>query len=96
MGSKYGQKLFDKTKKLAAEALKTSSKRVIQKNSKVTGDVVGNEIAEKVTRAVWKSIREDQKKLTASQIDETSEQPTGVPKDSCHHKSDSKLLMRFD
>ena len=91
MGSKYGQKLFDKTKKLAAEALKTSSKRVIQKNSEVTGDVVGNEIAEKVTRAVWKSIREDQKKLTASQIDET-----GVPKDSYHHKSDSKLLMRFD
>ena len=52
MGSKYGQKLFDKTKKLAAEALKTSSKRVIQKNSEVTDDVVGNEIAEKVTRAV--------------------------------------------
>ena len=38
------QKLLDYGKKLATDALKTPSKRVIQKTSEVTGDKIANRI----------------------------------------------------
>ena len=44
------QKLLDQAKKLATDALKTSSKRVIQKIAEVTGDLIGNKIADKITK----------------------------------------------
>ena len=42
MSNKYGKKLVDTTKKSATDALKTASKRAIQKAAEVTGDLVGN------------------------------------------------------
>ena len=39
------QKLLDHAKKSATDALKTSSKRVIQQTTKETGDLIGNKIA---------------------------------------------------
>ena len=44
LSSKYSQKLLDHAKKSATDALKTSSKRVIQKNTKASGDLIGNKI----------------------------------------------------
>ena len=46
LSSKYSQKLLDHV----ADALKTSSKRVIQKIAEATGDLIGNKIANKFTR----------------------------------------------
>ena len=43
LSSKYSQKLLDH----AADALKTSSKRVIQKIAEATCDLIGNKIANK-------------------------------------------------
>ena len=48
--SKNSQKLFDHAKQFAANALKTASKREIQKAAEATGDLIGNEIADKITR----------------------------------------------
>ena len=48
--SKNSQKLFDHAKQSAANALKTPSKREIQKAAEATGDLIGNEIADKITR----------------------------------------------
>ena len=48
LNGKYSQKLLDHTKKSAADALKTSSKRVIQKTEEATGDLIGNKIADAV------------------------------------------------
>ena len=48
--SKNSQKLFDHAKQSAANALKTASKREIQKAAEATGDLIGNEIADKITR----------------------------------------------
>ena len=48
--SKNSQKLFDHAKQSAANALKTASKREIQKAAEATGDLIGNEIADKTTR----------------------------------------------
>ena len=47
--NKYGQKLVDSAKKSATDALKTVSKRAIQKTAGATGDLVGNKIVDKTT-----------------------------------------------
>ena len=49
MSNKYGQKFADSSKKYATDALKTASKRAIQKTAEITGDLVGNKISDKIT-----------------------------------------------
>ena len=44
------QKLFDHAKESATDALKTSSKRVIQETAEATGDMTGNKIVKKITK----------------------------------------------
>ena len=48
LSNKYGQKLLDNAKKSATDAIKTASKRVIQKTAETTGDLIGNKIADKI------------------------------------------------
>ena len=50
MNYKYGRKLVDIAKKSATDAVKTSSKRAIQKTAEATGDLIGNKVADKITR----------------------------------------------
>ena len=47
--NKYGQKLSDTARKSATDAIKTASKRAIQKTAEATGDLFGNKIADKIT-----------------------------------------------
>ena len=42
------QKLLDHAEQSAKDALKISSKRVIQKTAEATGDLIGNKIANKI------------------------------------------------
>ena len=49
LSSKYGQKLLDSAKKSTTDAIKTASKRAIQKTAGATGDLIGNKIADKIT-----------------------------------------------
>ena len=49
MSNKYGRKLTDTAKKSATDAIKTASKRAIQKTAEATGDLVGNKTADKIT-----------------------------------------------
>ena len=51
---KYGQKLLDSAKKSTADAIKTASKRAIQKTAEATGDLIGNKNADKVTSVLKK------------------------------------------
>ena len=55
MSNKYSQKLADTAKTSATDAIKTASKRAIQKTAGATGDLVGNKIADKITSASKKS-----------------------------------------
>ena len=48
-GDKYGKKLMDTGTKTGIDAVKTASKRVVQKTAGATGDLIGNEIADKIT-----------------------------------------------
>ena len=49
VSNKYGQKLLDSAKKSKADAIKTASKRAIQKTAEATGDFLGNKIADNIT-----------------------------------------------
>ena len=48
LSNKYGQKRLDIAKKSTTDAIKTVSKRAIQKAAEATGDLIGNKIADKI------------------------------------------------
>ena len=54
---KYGKKLVDTAKKSATDALKTTSRRAIQKTAETTGGLVGTKIADKITSVSKKSTK---------------------------------------
>ena len=58
------KKILDGTKKSAKDALKTTSKRQIQKAAEASGDLLGNEIPNKIEKAASSSTCEDPSKLT--------------------------------
>ena len=49
LSNKYCQKLLDSPKKSATDTIKTASKRATQKTAEATGDLIGNEIVDKIT-----------------------------------------------
>ena len=57
MSNKYGKELTDTAKKSATDAIKTASKRAIQKTAEATGDLVGNKIEDKITSISKKSTK---------------------------------------
>ena len=50
LSSKYSQKLLHHAKLSATDALKTPSVKAIQKTAEATGDLIGNKIADKITK----------------------------------------------
>ena len=57
MSNRYSQKLLDSAKK-STDAIKTASKRAIQKTSQATGDLIGNKTADKITSVSKRSPKE--------------------------------------
>ena len=51
LSTKYSQKILDHDKKLATDALKTASKKAIQKTSEPTGGLTGNKITNRISKA---------------------------------------------
>ena len=49
LSNKCGQKLLGSAKKSTTDAIKTASKRAIQKTAEANGDLIGNKIADKIT-----------------------------------------------
>ena len=58
LSNKYSQKLPDSAKKFTTDAIKTASKRAIQKTAEATGDLIGNRIADKITSFSKKPTKE--------------------------------------
>ena len=50
LSNKYGLKLLDSANKSTTDAIKTASKKAIQKTAKATGDLIGNWIADKIKK----------------------------------------------
>ena len=71
--NKYGQKLLDSAKKSTTDAIKTASKRAIQKTAEAIGDLISNKIADKITSV--------SKKKSAKELhnnDETKEEDVAI------------------
>ena len=58
LSNKDSKKLLDSAKKSTTDAIKTASKRVIQKTADATGDLIRNKIADKITSVSKKSTKE--------------------------------------
>ena len=87
LSGNYRQKLFDHTKQSATDALKTISKRAIQKTAKATAYLIGNKIAHRITKSQNLYHRMIQKQLQMSMIKKY------LKKDIYLRKKDRKLLM---
>ena len=61
---KYSQKLLDYAKKCETDAPKIFSKRVIQKRQKKAGDLIGNKIADRITKVSKNSQQNNSETLT--------------------------------
>ena len=67
LSSKCSQKLFDHAKQSATDALKTDSKRAIQKIAEATGDLIGNKIT-RVSKTSPKNNSESNEEETLREI----------------------------
>ena len=57
LSGKYSQRLLGHAKKPATDALKTTSKRVIQKAAEATGDLIGNKRIDRITKVAKTSLQ---------------------------------------
>ena len=87
---KYSQKLLDHAKKSATDALKTSSKRVIQKTAEATGDLIGNKIADRTTKSSKDSQQNNSETVTNQPDKKNTKTKIYL------QKKDKKLLMNWD
>ena len=80
LSSKYSQKLLDSAKKSTTDAIKTASKRAIQKTAEATGDLISNKIADKITSVSKKSSTE----LHSNELQNNeANNETEAPKNKC-------------
>ena len=72
LSNKNGQKLLNNGIAFTTDAIKTASKRAIQKIAEATGDLIGNKIADKITSV--------SKKKSAKELpnDETEEEDVEI------------------
>ena len=88
LSGKNSQKRLNNTKKSATDVLKTSSKRVIQKTAEATGDLIVNNIDNKIIKVSKNSQQISQRQLQMSMIKKY------LKKNMYLQKKDKKLLMK--
>ena len=95
LSNKYSQKLLDTAKKFTTDAIKTASKRGIQKTAEATSDLISNKITDKITsKASPKDVNISKKPIKElPNNDEEDAEITTHKKDTYHQKKDNKLLM---
>ena len=91
LSDKYCQKLLDRAKKSTKGAIKTASKREIQKTAEATGDLIGNKNADKTT-SVLKKLLKNYKTTKQKQI-QTEPVQRSYQKKIYLLKKNNKLLM---
>ena len=89
MSSKYNQNVLDHAKQSTTDTFKTASIKAIQKAAEATGDLIGNNIADRITGISKKSQKQFfiQKQLQMSMIKKY------LTKDIHLQKKDRELLM---
>ena len=81
LSGKYDQELLDHAKQSVTDAIRTSSKRVIQKTAEGTGDFIGNEIDNRVTKVSKNSKQNNSKTVTNDHDKEISKERYISPKE---------------
>ena len=51
IGNKYGRKIFDKSMDAGKDFAKIAGKKVLHKSAEATGEMIGNKIADRVTKS---------------------------------------------
>ena len=51
ISNKYGRKILDKSMDAGKDFAKIADKKVLHKGAEVTGDMIGNKIADRITRS---------------------------------------------
>ena len=93
LSNKDSQKLLDTAKRSTTDVVKTASKRAIQKTAEATDDLIGNNIADKITgRSSPKNVSVS-KKTQNNKSEADSDNLKDIPeKDTYLQKKDNKLL----
>ena len=82
MSNKYSQKLVDSAKRSATDAIKTASKRAIQKKAEATRYLIGNKTANKITaKPSPKDVTSASKKSHNEEIMKLNEVNNEIPKE---------------
>ena len=63
LSNKYTWKLLHSAEKSTTDLIKTASKRAIQNTKEATGDLFGNEVADKITKASQNNSKTDENEL---------------------------------
>ena len=84
LSNKYCQRRLDSAKKSTTDAIKTASKRAIQKIAEATDDLIGNKIADKITSV---------SKKPSNKNNDDGVELTTHKKAIYLQRKDSKLLM---
>ena len=81
---------IDNAERSATNAFRTSSKRVIQKTVEASGGLIGNKIANRITKVSKNSQQNNLKTIKKQQKKEI------LKKDANLQKRDKKVLMNYD
>ena len=68
MSNKYGRKIFDKSMDAGKDFAKIAGKKVLTKSAEATGDLIGNKIADRITKSTRnKDQKEDDRIMEETQ-----------------------------
>ena len=83
LSNKYGQKLLDSAKKSTTDAIKTASKKTIQKTAEATGGLIDNKITDKIRSVSAKKTAKNDDANNGTEVIRTSLKDVGSasPKD---------------
>ena len=90
------QNRLDHAKRSAADALKTSSKRVIQKTAETTGDLTGNKIANRITKVSKNSQEINSETVTNEHDEEIPNEKYISPEERQEIIDELKLKLKYN
>ena len=78
LSGKHSQKLLNHARQCATESLKTTPKRVIQKLAEATGDLIGNKVADRITK-VSKNSQQNNSEIVTNENDKEIPKERYIP-----------------
>ena len=93
MSGKYSQERLDHAKESAADALKTTPKRVIQKTEEAAGDLIGNKTADEIIQVSRNSQQNNSETVTNENDNEISKERYLSPEKKQGMINDLKVIQ---